>query len=280
MEKRIIIRATLWGALGGLLAFIFARIFAEPIVQRAIDYEGARDEAQEYLDHPGGMPGMDEGVELFSRSIQSNVGIGVGMVAFGAAMGALFAVAYCVVYNRFPKLSPGTLALRLAAAMFVALYLVPFLKYPANPPSIGHSDTIGVRTGLYLTMVVVSVVALALAVGLVGKLRPRFGSYGAVLLAGGAFIVVIAVVMLLLPSLGQLSVNVAQYGNHATETPQPLLDPQGKIVFPGFSADDLFYFRLYSIGAQVILWATIGLGFSPMADKMLGAPADSASVAA
>jgi hypothetical protein len=263
MEKRIILRGTLWGALGGLLAFVFARIFAEPVIQRAIDYEGARDGSQR----------MGEGVEVFTRSVQSNIGIGVGMIAFGAAMGGLFAVVYCVVYGRFSSVAPATLALLLAGAMFFSLYLVPFLKYPANPPSIGHAGTIGARTGLYLTMVAASVLTLVLAVWLGRRLRPRFGGWSATLLAGGAFVVVIAVVMLLLPSLGQLSSNVAEYGNHITETPQPLLDAQGKIVFPGFPADDLYSFRLYSVAAQLILWATIGIGFAPMADKLLGTPA-------
>ncbi|TGD86135.1 cobalt transporter [Mycolicibacterium sp. CH28] len=280
MEKRIILRGALWGGLGGILAFVFARIFAEPIIARAIDYEGARDEAQEYLEHHAGGHAMADGVEIFSRSIQSNVGIGVGMIAFGAAMGALFAVVYCVVYNRFPTLSPGTLAIRLAAAMFFALYFVPFLKYPANPPSIGHGDTIGARTGLYLTMVVVSVLTLVFAIWLSGKLQVKVGTYGATLLAGGAFVVIIAADMLLLPSLGHLSVNLAQYGDNATETPQPLYDAAGKIVFPGFSADDLYYFRLYSITSQLILWATIGLGFAPAANKLLGAPESSVRVSA
>jgi putative cobalt transporter subunit CbtA len=262
MEKAIILRGALWGGIGGLLAFVFARIFAEPIIQRAIDYEGGRDEAQHALDHAAGLPDEMEHPE--------NIGIGVGMIAFGIAMGALFAVAYCVVYGRFSSLPPATLAVLLSGGMFFALYLVPFLKYPANPPSIGHGETIGIRTGLYLTMVVASVLSLVLAVWLARRLQPRFGAWSATLMAGGAFIVVIGVVMLLLPSLGHLSVN-AEYGNYATETPQPLLDPQGKIVFPGFSADDLYAFRLYSLGAQLILWATIGLGFAPMANKLLGA---------
>ena len=270
MEKRIILRGALWGGLGGLLSFIFARIFAEPIIQRAIDYEGARDEAQEYLAHAGGAHGTHEEAEIFSRSIQSNVGIGLGVIAFGVAMGALFAVVYCVVYGRFSSLPPVTLALVVAGDMFLSMYLVPFLKYPANPPAVGHGDTIGARTGLYLAMVVASVVALILAVWLAKRLQPRFGGYSAGLLAGAAFIVVIGIVMLLLPSVGQLSANVAEYGDYATETPQPLLDAQGKIVIAGFSADDLYSFRLYSLGAQVILWATIGLGFAPMANKLLG----------
>lgn len=46
MEGRIIVRGVLVGALGGLLAFIFARIFAEPVIGRAIDYESGRDDAR------------------------------------------------------------------------------------------------------------------------------------------------------------------------------------------------------------------------------------------
>jgi hypothetical protein len=75
--------------------------------------------------------------------------------------------------------------------------------------------------------------------------------------------------MLLLPSFGHLQANVDEFGKHATETPLPLTDSQGKIVFPGFPADTLFSFRLYSVGAQLILWATIGLIFAPAAEKLL-----------
>jgi hypothetical protein len=41
-------------------------------------------------------------------------------------------------------------------------------------------------------------------------------------------------------------------------------------VFPAFPADLLFDFRLYSVGAQLVLWATIGLVFAPMAERLLG----------
>ena len=46
----------------------------------------------------------------------------------------------------------------------------------------------------------------------------------------------------------------------------------GKIVFPGFPADVLFKFRLYSVINQLILWTTIGLAFGPLVERML-APA-------
>jgi hypothetical protein len=38
---------------------------------------------------------------------------------------------------------------------------------------------------------------------------------------------VIGIVMAVLPSLGHLSVNTAEYGVQNTETPQPLRDPAG-----------------------------------------------------
>ena len=43
MEKKLIIRGVLAGAIAGLLAFAVARIFAEPVITQAINYESGRD---------------------------------------------------------------------------------------------------------------------------------------------------------------------------------------------------------------------------------------------
>ena len=56
--------------------------------------------------------------------------MGFGVLAFGVAMGALFAVAYCVAYGRVGNLSPRLLSVLLAGGMFLSLYVIPFLKYP------------------------------------------------------------------------------------------------------------------------------------------------------
>jgi hypothetical protein len=269
MEKKLILRGLLAGAVAGALAFIFARIFAEPVVNAAIRYESGRDAVQAALDKAAGLPIEPPGPDIFSRTIQANIGIGVGMIAFGAAMGLLFAVAYAICLGRTGRLRPRVLALAVAAAGFLGIYLVPFIKYPANPPSIGHPETIRARGGLYLLMVLSSVVLLFLAVLLGKRLQARFGNGTATLLAGFAFIVVIAIVMAVLPSLGHLAYNQAHYGNHATETPLPLTNAKGAIVYPGFPADTLFSFRLYSVAAQLILWTTIGLLFGPMAERVL-----------
>jgi hypothetical protein len=269
MEKKLIAYGALAGALGGLLAFVFARIFAEPQIQAAIDYEGARDEAQDALDRAAGIAVHHGGDDPFSRAVQANVGIGVGMILFGMAMGALFAITYAICVGRVGRVRPRALSLLVAGFGFLAFYLAPFLKYPANPPAIGHEETIRARSGLYLIMVIVSVVFLALAVALGQRLAARFGAWNATLFAGAAFVVAIGAVMAALPSFGGLAANVATYGAHATETPLPLTDATGRIVFPGFPADVLVDFRIYSIIAQLILWATIGLVFAPLAERLL-----------
>ncbi|TMR00773.1 CbtA family protein [Actinomadura soli] len=269
MERQFIVRGMLAGALGGLLAFVFARIFAEPPIQDAIDYEGGRDEAQSLLDQAAGLPAAHEHADPFSRAIQGSVGLGVGIIAFGIAMGALYGVAYALACGRTGGVRPRPLALLVAAGGFLALYLIPFLKYPANPPAVGNHETIRDRGGLYLLMVGVSIVVLVAGVWFGQRLKPRFGTWSASLLAALACAVVLGVVMLLLPSLGELPANVREHGQHATETPLPLTDPQGRVVYPGFPADTLFEFRLYSVAAQAILWASIGLCFAPLAERLL-----------
>jgi Probable cobalt transporter subunit (CbtA) len=268
MVKALVVRAMGVGALAGLLAFIFARIFAEPVIQAAIDYESRRDDVKAALAIAAGHQPEPAGPDIFSRTIQANIGIGTGMILFGVAAGCFFGAAFCMAYGWTGRIRPRQLALLMAVAGFVTIYLVPFVKYPANPPSIGNPDTIKDRGGLYLIMVVASVVVAIAAVWLGRRLQARFGTWNATLLAGAAFIVVLGIVMAILPALGQLSENVAAYGPGLTETPAPLSDAAGKLVFPGFDADNLYRFRLYSVAAQLILWTTLGLGFAPLADRV------------
>ncbi len=157
------------------------------MIAKAIAYE----EAQE--------AGHEHGVELFTRGVQANIGMGFGVLAFGVAMGALFAVAYCVAYGRVGNLSPRLLSVLLAGGMFLSLYVVPFLKYPANPPAVSLDETIRQRTLLYLLMVVLSAALLAGAVWLGRSLLERFDAWSASLIAAAAYVVAISVVMLALP---------------------------------------------------------------------------------
>lgn len=245
MEARIIARGLLAGALGGVLAFLFARVFTEPVIERAIAFE------DEMAHMHGG--GHDHGVELFSRGVQANIGMGFGVLAFAVAMGALLAVVFCVAYGRVGKLASRPLSALLAAGMLLCLNVVPALKYPPNPPAASLEETIRQRTLLYLLMVVISAALLVAAIVLRGRLLGRLGGWNATLAAAGAYAVAIAVVMALLPTID--------------ETPEH------------FPADLLYQFRLYSLGTQVVMWVTIGTFFAALMHRLLDTP-ERASVSA
>ena len=234
MEKRIIARGLVAGAIGGVLAFLFARTFVEPVITRALAYEESHEHGHEH------------GIELFTRGVQANVGMGFGVLGFSVAMGAMFAVVYCVLYGRVGNLSPRSLSVALAGGMFMSLYVIPFLKYPPNPPASSLEETIRQRTLLYVLMVVLSAALLVAAVYLGHRLVAQFGLWSATLMGAAAYVVAVAVVMLVLPTID--------------ETPGD------------FSADVLYEFRLYSLGTQFVLWAMIGLVFGSMADRLLGQP--------
>jgi Probable cobalt transporter subunit (CbtA) len=257
MEKQIIGRGLLAGAVAAVVAFVFARIFVEPAIDLAIGYEDGVGAAREALahgaEHAGHSHGEDGGG--FSRAIQMNVGLGFGMLAFCVAMGALFAIVFAVAYGRVGNVSARLLSLYIAGGMLLSLYVVPSLKYPASPPALSLDETLRQRTLLYLLMVVVSAALLFGAVYLGRRLQERLGTWNATLAGAGAYVLASAVLMLILPAID--------------ETPGPLRDDAGVIVYEGFPADVLYDFRLYSLGTQVVMWATIALVFAPLASRLL-----------
>ena len=289
MEIRVILRGALSGFVAGVLGFLFARIFAEPVINQAIAYESGRAAALAALNHAAGRPIAPDGPEIFSRSIQSTIGVATGIIAFATAMGALVAVAYLVLHGRF-NVRPRNLVWMIAGFGFLGVYLLPFVKYPANPPAIGHSFTIHTRGALYLAMVAGSLILLGLAAWLARRLAPRFGMTGAVVLAAVAFLVAYGVLIGLLPSLGNLAANVAHadqfgYARAATETPQPITNilahplvvngktiAPGQIVYPGFDADVLWKFRWYSLINQLLIWTVTGLVFGALLERYLNPP--------
>jgi hypothetical protein len=289
VEIRVILRGALSGFVAGVLGFIFARIFAEPLINQAIAYESGRDAVLAALNHAAGRPVAPDGPEIFSRSIQSTIGTATGIIAFSTAMGALIAVAYLIMHGRF-NVRPRNLVWLIAGFGFLGVYLLPFVKYPANPPAIGHTFTIHTRGALYLTMVASSLILLGLAAWLARRLMPRFGVTGAVALAAVAFLVAYGVLIGLLPSPGNLAANVAYsdqfgYARAATETPQPITNilstpltvngttiAPGQILYPGFDADVLWKFRWYSLINQLLIWTVTGLVFGALLERYLSPP--------
>jgi len=251
MEKQLIWRGLLAGALAGVLGFVFAKIFLEPVIGRAIDFEDGVSAAHESM--AGGA--HEHGAEVFTRGVQSNIGMGIGVLAFSVAMGALFAVVYCVAYGRVGNVSARALSVLVAGGMLISVWVVPALKYPPNPPATSLDETIKQRSLLYLLMIILSAILMVAAVYLGRQLTAKLGAWNATLAAAGSYIVAVLIVMLVLPTIN--------------ETPGPMLDAAGNIVFPGFPAGDLYEFRLYGLVTQVIIWATIGLVFGAMASRLL-----------
>jgi hypothetical protein len=233
MVRSLLIRGMLVGAGAGLLAFAFALIFGEPQVGHAIDFES----------HLAQIHHEPEGAEIVSRGTQRTWGLLTGTVAMGTALGGLFSLAYAWAYGRIGNVSARGTAALLALAAYLTIVVVPFTKYPANPPTVGNPDTIGRRTVLYFLMVIISVAAAIAASRIRRQLLPSLGAWNAAIAAFAAFVVVIAVAELLLPVFH--------------ETP------------PGFPADVLYRFRLASLGINATIWLTIGLGFGLAADRLL-----------
>lgn len=287
MENRVIARGALAGLIAGVLGFVFAFIYAEPVIDKAIDYESGRDDVLNALHQAAGLPTEPDGPEIFSRTFQSTIGIATGLIGVSIAFGLLVAVAFLILHGRV-NVRPRVLVWSIAAFGFLAIFLLPFAKYPANPPAIGHTFTIEARGALYLAMVAMSAILLGGAVFFARYLAKRVGWMRAVVISGLAFLVVFGIVCALMPMLGDLPANVSMtnefgFARAATETPQPITNvlnealtvdgityAPGQIVYPGFDADSLWLFRWYSLLNQAIIWGTIALIFGALAEKLLG----------
>jgi hypothetical protein len=219
------------GVLAGVLASGFAWVFGEPQVDLAIGFE----------EHMHQMAGHAPEPELVSREVQSTIGLLTGVVVYGAALGGIFSLVFAYAYGRIGQISPRGTAAVLALAGFVAVILVPQIKYPANPPSIGEPDTIGTRTALYFTMIALSVIAAATATSTGRQLARRLGNWNAAFLAGVGYLVVIVAGMVILPPVNEIP-------DH-------------------FSASTLWNFRLASLGIAAVLWTTLGLVFGVLAER-------------
>ena len=92
-------------------------------------------------------------------------------------------------------------------------------------------------------MVAYSIAALAFVVSIGRHLAARLGSWNGWLVAGGAFIVIVAIGQSLLPDINEVPAD--------------------------FPAVVLWRFRVASLGTQVILWGVIGLLFGVLAERSL-----------
>jgi predicted cobalt transporter CbtA len=266
MIRTLLIRGMLVGVVAGLLAFAFAHTFGEPPVDAAIAVEESHSHSHDHaamamagdaaatpVDPAAVAAGAPtateqpaaEEEELVSRPVQSTIGLFTGVVVYSAAYGGLFAIVFALVWGRMGSADPRVLAAALALIGFIVMVAVPQVKYPPNPPAVGNADTIGFRTGMFWLMILGSFVAAIIATVLQRGLSRAYGTWNATLIAGVAFVVIVSVVMLLLPTINEVGAD--------------------------FPAAVLWQFRIASFGTQAIMWGAIGILFGLATQRALAA---------
>jgi predicted cobalt transporter CbtA len=248
MVGTLLLRGMLVGIVAGLVCFGFLRWAGEPHIDRAIAFEAQMDEqkaqaeAAEAQSKGMSMPAAEAEEELVSRPTQAGFGLLTAVVVYCAAFGGLFALVFAFAYGRASELGPRATAALLAASGFIAIYLVPYFKYPANPPAVGNPDTIGMRTELYFVMIVVSIVAMVIAVAVRNRLVVSQGRWNATLWGAALYLAIVCAVGALMPGI-----------NEVPET---------------FPPSTLWSFRVASLGGQAIMWTVIGLGFGALTHRV------------
>jgi hypothetical protein len=126
---------------------------------------------------------------------------------------------------------------------FIAVGLVPFLKYPATPPAVGNESTITSRTLEFFSMQGISVLAAIGAVLLARRLLESLGTYRALVVAGASYLVVVIVAGMLLPTVNEIG---------------------------DFPADTLWYFRRASLLTLATVWGVIGVVLAGLIGRLHG----------
>jgi Probable cobalt transporter subunit (CbtA) len=238
MIRALLIRGMLAGLAAGLLAFPVAYALGEPPVQAAIDFEDSRAVAP-----APGTTAIEPAV--VSRGTQRTLGLLTGLAVMGVALGGLFALVFAWAYGRIGPYGARLTAALLALGAYLTVVVVPFTKYPANPPATAAAETIGSRTALFVAMISISIVAVVAAGRIRRELLPRLGEWNAATAAAASFVALVVLAQLVLPSVD--------------ETPA------------GFPADVMWEFRIASLAIGATLWAAIGIGFGAAAERLLAA---------
>ncbi|MEV7840861.1 CbtA family protein [Streptomyces albidoflavus] len=233
--RALLVRGMLAGLAAGVAALLVAYFLGESRVDAAIALE--EHAACGHHDHGGGEE------ELVSRAMQATGGLATGVLVFGVAIGGIAAIAFCVALGRIGRFGPRATAAFVALGGLIAVYVVPFLKYPANPPAVGDGDTIGKRTALFFLLVLLSVLLAVGAVLLGRRLAPRLGNWNATVAAGAAFLLAVTLAYVFLPSYNE--------------------------VGPDFPGQLLWQFRLATLAVQAVLWTVFGLVFGALAERLL-----------
>ena len=226
--------AVLAGLLAGLLVAGFHFAITELVIDRAITLEEAMNPSTAGEIEP-----------VVSRPVQ-RAGLFLGYLMIGLSWSLLFAVAFHLLQRRLPATGAARRGLVLALAAYWAVALLPFLKYPANPPGVGDPETISYRGGLYLAILVLGIATSALAVGFghwIKQILPRAWAPW----AAGMSVAMIS---------GVLLVAVMP------PSPDPVRMPEWVVTS----------FRALSLVGSTLFWMIMGTAFAFLVTRLNGRP--------
>ncbi len=128
------------GVIAGVILAGVNYFVAEPFIDQAIRIE---------VDNRIASGGVVDSNELSSYRVWQKEGTFAAGAILGLTYGAILGIVYVISRKYLPSSDDRKKALILAAIMCLSLYIVPFIKYPANPPAVGDPETIGLRDSLY-----------------------------------------------------------------------------------------------------------------------------------
>jgi predicted cobalt transporter CbtA len=178
------------GAIAGTILGLINQLLVEPYIDQAIEIEVQNTVAS------GEQVDMDELV-LF-RLWQKGGQIVAGTI-LGISVSALFGIVFAYSRDSLPGSNNKKKGLILAGIMFFVIFLIPALKYPANPPAVGDPETIEYRESLYIGMLVISGFA-ALGVSILYRKLGQTYRESRKTIVPALYVVIIASAFVVLPS--------------------------------------------------------------------------------
>ena len=146
-----IVIVLLSGCFAGIIYGVLNLIIVEPYLDSAINIEN-----QNLFSSGEEIDGPQFWVEYYEyRSWQKGGQILAGAI-LGTSIGSLFGIVYALSKKSLPSRNNIGKTLILAGLMWFTLFVIPFLKYPANPPTVGDGETVVLRGILYLTLIAIS----------------------------------------------------------------------------------------------------------------------------
>jgi len=135
------------GAIAGTFLGALNQIIVEPFIERAIALENQNAAHNGELINP---------IEFNAYRIWQKGGEIAAGAVLGLSIGSLFGIVFAYARGSIPGSSNKRKALLLAGVIWFVLFIVPALKYPANPPAVGDPETIYYRQQLYIAFIAIS----------------------------------------------------------------------------------------------------------------------------